>query len=179
MTQHLTSQRQAASAASRDVRHAATGLPISVGPWQLVEPLHLGETTSTYLAKPSDHSDGPCQYVVKVLSKDSASDGPACTAIRREAYVGRKVSHPHLISVLDANVQSEPYFLTMPLVAGETLRQAMRRQPILPAPVVFWIIRQVADALSGLHAAGWIHGDVKPENILIAPDGHVTLLDLG
>src|SRR3972149_378570 len=45
--------------------------------------------------------------------------------------------------------------------------------------VAFWIARQVAEALGALREAGWMHGDVKPSNIFLSPEGHVTLLDLG
>ena len=48
-----------------------------------------------------------------------------------------------------------------------------------PLPVALWLVRQVAQALSAVHAAGWIHGDVKPENVIVGPGGHVTLIDLG
>lgn len=46
-------------------------------------------------------------------------------------------------------------------------------------PQSVWIARQVASALAALHAAGWLHGDVKPENVLVSPQGHATLIDLG
>jgi len=45
-------------------------------------------------------------------------------------------------------------------------------------PEALWMVRQMAEALDALHQAGWIHGDVKPENIMLAPNGHVTLFDL-
>ena len=62
---------------------------------------------------------------------------------------------------------------------------APRPSPLVPRPsplplaFVFWIARQVAEALGALCAAGWMHGDVKPSNIFVGPDGHATLLDLG
>ncbi len=52
----------------------------------------------------------------------------------------------------------------------------MERKPL---PVALWLVRQVAQALSAVHAAGWIHGDVKPENVIVGSGGHVTLIDLG
>jgi serine/threonine-protein kinase len=42
-----------------------------------------------------------------------------------------------------------------------------------------WVVRQIAAALGSLHSAGWLHGDVKPENVLVSPQGHATLIDLG
>jgi serine/threonine-protein kinase len=161
------------------VQPSAQGLPAVVGPWQLAQPLHRGTLSATFLARPAGLPDQPCQYVVKLLATEFVHDAQACQAMRQEAYVGRKVCHPHLISVLDANVRSRPYFITMPHLPGKTLRQLLESRQLLAPPAAFWIARQVAEALSALHDFGWLHGDVKPENILVAPDGHATLLDLG
>ena len=46
-------------------------------------------------------------------------------------------------------------------------------------PVSLWLVRQMAQGLEALHRAGWIHGDIQPENVLVSPRGHVTLIDLG
>ena len=66
----------------------------------------------------------------------------------------------------------------MPFAAGVTLQAVLTAEAPLPLPHALWIARQVAEALQALHEHGWLHGDVKPANILVAPDGHVTLLDL-
>ena len=67
----------------------------------------------------------------------------------------------------------------MPWLEGTTLRAKLLRGELLDVPAVLWIVRQVAEALDALDAAGWVHGDVKPENIFLSSEGHVTLLDLG
>ncbi|NIM08970.1 MAG: protein kinase [Planctomycetales bacterium] len=176
MTQQTTSSADRRSAA---LPHRAPDLPAVVGPWQLVEPLHSGHLSAAFLARPTGSDNPQCHYVVKLLATEFVHDAQACQAMRQEAYVGRKVSHPHLISVLDANIRTRPYFITMPRLPGQTLRQLLAAQRNLPPSTAFWIVRQVADALIALHDFGWLHGDVKPENILVAPDGHATLLDLG
>jgi serine/threonine protein kinase len=99
--------------------------------------------------------------------------------LRREAVVGKAVSHPHVISILAAGVTAPPYYVVMPWLAGTTLARLGLRRRRLALAAVFWIARQVAEALEGLDRAGWMHGDVKPSNIFVAPEGHVTLLDLG
>jgi serine/threonine-protein kinase len=98
---------------------------------------------------------------------------------RREALVGRTVSHPHLISILSAAAASPPYYLVMPWLAGTTLATMLAGAKPIDWPVALWIARQVAEALDALHGAGWMHGDVKPGNVFVSPEGHVTLLDLG
>ncbi|MDH3719303.1 MAG: serine/threonine protein kinase [Planctomycetota bacterium] len=176
MTQQTTTTSNRPAAA---VQPSEQGLSAVVGPWQLVQPLHHGKLSATFLARPTGLPDQPCQYVVKLLATDFVHDAQACQAMRQEAFVGRKVCHPHLISVLDANVRSRPYFITMPHLPGNTLRQLLASRQMLAPAAAFWVARQVAEALSALHDFGWLHGDVKPENILVAPDGHATLLDLG
>ena len=57
--------------------------------------------------------------------------------------------------------------------------QGGRSQPSLELPLALWIVRQATEALDALHTAGWMHGDVKPSNLLLSAEGHVTLLDLG
>jgi serine/threonine-protein kinase len=60
-----------------------------------------------------------------------------------------------------------------------TLSARFAHGPELTGCEALWITRQVADALLALHEAGWMHGDVKPGNIFLSPEGHATLLDLG
>jgi serine/threonine protein kinase len=67
----------------------------------------------------------------------------------------------------------------MDLLRGETLRRRLRRDYRLDIPTAVWIARQTADALSALHRCGFLHGDVKPDNIRLVDDGTVRLLDLG
>jgi serine/threonine-protein kinase len=107
--------------------------------------------------------------------------------LRREVQVGTQVSHPHLAPVLDWRLSDEP-FLVMPRLEGCTVRallQHRRREygcligAAKSLPQSVWIARQVASALAALHAAAWLHGDVKSENVLVSPQGHATLIDLG
>jgi serine/threonine-protein kinase len=99
--------------------------------------------------------------------------------LAREAQVGRSVAHPHLISVLGCRVSVSPRFLVMPWLDGATLRDRLAASEPVELPEALWFARQAAEALEALHQAGWMHGDVKPSNIFISEDGHVTLLDLG
>jgi serine/threonine protein kinase len=67
----------------------------------------------------------------------------------------------------------------MDLLPGESLRRRLRRDFRLAIPDAVWITRQTAEALSALHRAGFIHGDVKPDNLRLVDLGNVTLIDLG
>lgn len=89
-----------------------------------------------------------------------------------------KVSHPNLVPVLDASVTGASPYLVMPFIEGITLQSHLSGEA-KPLPVALWLTRQIAQALTALHAAGWVHGDVKPENTIVGTRGHVTLIDLG
>lgn len=152
-----------------------------IGPWQLVRLIHESELTRVYVARPADSpEDQPANYVVKVLRKEWWRDPQAIEMQRRAAWLGKAISHPHLLPVLSANVGQAPFYLVTPKLDGRALAEVLAAGTLLPLPITLWIVRQVAEALAALHnATGMIHADVKPSNIILSPEGHATLIDLG
>ena len=70
-----------------------------------------------------------------------------------------------MIKFLDTHVTRPPYFLVMELLGGESLRSRLRRDYRLELATALWITRQTAEALAALHRAGFVHGDIKPDNV--------------
>ncbi len=176
MTQTKQESRGGGPAARRDEPHQ-THL---VSQWELVELVAEGSLSRVYRARPANSStDRPTAYALKLLRPPWQDDPRAVRLLQREAQAGRSVSHPHLVSILQASVNRPPRFVVMPWLEGSTLRTRQRTGPAMDLPVALWIARQVAQALQALHRAGWMHGDVKPSNVFVSPTGHVTLLDLG
>jgi serine/threonine protein kinase len=132
--------------------------------------------TVVYAARDCEH-DTSC--AIKVVRADWEDRPTAIKLLQREARVGLQVRHPHLVRLLDAHVTQPPYFLVMELLAGESLRRRLRRDYRLDVPTSLWVVRQTAEALAALHRAGFVHGDVKPDNIRLVADGTAKLLDLG
>ncbi len=97
----------------------------------------------------------------------------------REARIGREVHHPNLVAILESQLRRAPQYLVMPWLEGATLQAYIAARRLFDLPAVLWIARQVAEALEALDRAEWMHGDIKPSNIFLSPQGHVTLLDLG
>ncbi len=139
-----------------------------------------GALTRVYQARPVDgRNDSAACYAVKVLQSDWEDDARAIELLQAEALAGRKVSHPHVISILAESVQEPPYFLAMPLLTGASLDSRLAGGHRPDVPIVLWIARQAAEGLSALAESGLMHADVKPSNLFLADDGHVTLIDLG
>lgn len=150
-----------------------------IGDWVLTELLAEGAVTRVYRARPRHATTCPPAYAIKVLQRPWEDNAHAVGLLRREAAVGRRVAHPHLIAILAASTFAPPYYVVMPWLHGATLGRRLAQTPRLDPPLAFWVARQTAEALNALHRAGWMHGDVKPENVFLSPEGHVTLLDLG
>lgn len=144
--------------------------------YELEKSLGGGPLTCVYAARDMA-DDAAC--AVKVLRADWENDSTAIKLLQREARTGLKVSHPHLVRTRDAHVTRPPYFLVMDLLGGDSLRRRIRRDYRLDVPTTLWIVRQTADALAALHRAGFVHGDVKPDNIRLVADGTAVLIDLG
>lgn len=148
--------------------------------WELVSRLGESELAEVYRARPLGcAATAPTGYVFKRLLSDRANDSRAIACLVREAQLGQSLVHPHLVSVLASRTQAPPYYLVMPFLEGSTWaeRWAGGHRPDLATAL--WHARQVAEALDCLHQGGWTHGDVKPANVLVSSDDHVTLLDLG
>ncbi|HXG12278.1 MAG TPA: serine/threonine-protein kinase, partial [Gemmataceae bacterium] len=144
--------------------------------YELHQPLGGGPLTCVYAAR-NCTTDTPC--AVKVLREDWEDQTTAIKLMQREARAGLAVRHPHLVRFLDAHVTRPPYFLVMELLAGESLRRRLRRDYRLDLATTVWVARQTAEALAALHRAGFLHGDVKPDNIRLVDDGTAVLIDLG
>lgn len=117
-------------------------------------------------------------YALKLLRKKWHNVPAAVATIEREAEVGQAVPHRHLMPVLDARWTSTPYYVVLPHLRGATLAERLAGRP-MSLPMSLGVARQTAEALAALDAAGWMHADVKPSNIHVSPEGHVTLFDLG
>lgn len=144
--------------------------------YELIQRLGGGPLTSVFSARDLS-SDRNC--AVKVIREDWEDQPTAVKLLQREARAGLAVRHPHLVRLWHAHVTRPPYYLVMELLPGESLRRRLRRDYRLDMATALWIVRQTAEALAAMHRAGFLHGDVKPENIRLVSDGTASLIDLG
>lgn len=113
---------------------------------------------------------------VKVLADTIASDPEFLARFRREARVAAGLSHPNLIDIYDFAGGAERPYLVMEYVPGENLAERTQRGGEIDCER---LARELLGALAHIHAAGIVHRDVKPQNVLIAPDGGAKLVDFG
>ena len=136
-----------------------------------------GPTADVFAAADATGGRG---WAVKVLRAEAADDPTNLQLFRREARAGLAVRHPHLVRVVRAALTGEhPPHLVMERVPGRSLRSVLRQGGWIGPRTVGAIGRQAAAALAALHAAGYVHGDVKPDNVHVTPGRAATLLDLG
>ncbi|OEJ32206.1 serine/threonine-protein kinase [Streptomyces subrutilus] len=113
--------------------------------------------------------DGP--VAVKLLREDLASDQELVGRFVQERSALLRLEHPHVVSVRDLVVDGNDLALVMDLVRGTDLRTRLDRERRLAPEAAVAIVADVADALAAAHAAGVVHRDVKPENVLLDMQG--------
>ncbi|MGI8461171.1 MAG: serine/threonine-protein kinase, partial [Solirubrobacterales bacterium] len=122
------------------------------------------------------------ERALKVIAPTLSNDPRFRERFKRESRMAAAIEHPNVIPVHDAGEENGMLYLAMRLVEGGDLHQAVRAEGRLGGERAAQIIGGVAAALDAAHAAGLVHRDVKPANVLIEPrngDEHVYLTDFG
>ena len=118
------------------------------------------------------------EVALKVLDPLVAADPERVHRFLQEARAASGLNHPNIIAIYEAGESNGVRFIATELVEGRTLREMLAGGP-LPLAQALDIAAQVASALAAAHAAGIVHRDVKPENIMVRPDGYAKVLDFG
>jgi serine/threonine-protein kinase len=175
LTESLAEKRRANLQESLAARHPHAPLP----GYETMGLLGEGTWCRVYLARQTGAPFlQPPNFAVKVLRPDRESDPRGLVQLCREARIGRAVNDRHLVPILHAQLQEAPYFVVMPYLRGMTVQGRLSSGMVALSSALWWV-RQTAQALAAMHEKGWLHGDVKPDNILVSPSGHATLLDYG
>ena len=119
------------------------------------------------------------RVAVKVMHPGLAEDPDFVARFNREARAAAGLNHPDVVSVYDQGTDDGHPFLVMEFVPGDTLRTVLRARGRLTPGEAVAVMDHVLAALGAAHAAGLVHRDVKPENVLITPDGRVKVADFG
>ncbi|MGQ4712977.1 bifunctional serine/threonine-protein kinase/ABC transporter substrate-binding protein [Streptomyces anulatus] len=148
--------------------------PARIGGHRLLGRLGAGGMGVVYLGR----TDAGALAAIKVILPEHAGDEEFRTRFRREAEAARRVDSPWAVSVTGADTESERPWLATEFVPGPTLSDIVARRGPLPVRSVTVLGRLLARALAAVHAAGLVHRDVKPGNVLLTAGGP-RLIDFG
>lgn len=118
------------------------------------------------------------QLALKVLTADFAANSDRMSRFIYEAISASSLNHPNIITIHEINDDGDVPFIAMEYVEGETLGRRMKRLPLEVYETIDISI-QIATALAAAHEANVVHRDVKPDNVILRPDGLVKVLDFG
>jgi len=116
---------------------------------------------------------------IKTLRPEYQSDPDSRRRFRQEARMMAFVSHPNLVSIYDLHEESAGSWVIMEFVPGSNLKRIVEDNGPLPLYQVLDVLEQVAEALGHLHGRKLVHLDIKPQNLIVMPDGVVKLIDFG
>jgi tRNA A-37 threonylcarbamoyl transferase component Bud32 len=144
------------------------------GRYELQGEIGRGGMATVYLARDLRHDS---RVAVKVLRPELAL-AMGAERFAREIRITASLQHPHILPILDSGEAAGTVYFVMPFVEGESLQQRLQRETRLPVEEAVRLVAEVADGLAHAHAAGFIHRDIKPGNILLS-HGHAVLADFG
>jgi serine/threonine protein kinase len=146
------------------------------GRYELRRPLGHGAMAVVDLA---DDVELGRPVALKRLAENLARDEDRRSRFLREARLAARLSHPNVVRVYDVGEDEGRPFIAMEYVEGETLAELVARRGALPPEEVVSLGVQACRALAAAHAAGLVHRDVKPHNLLLGDDGTLKLGDFG
>jgi serine/threonine protein kinase len=141
--------------------------PAEADGYRLVARLGRGGMGRVYLAV----TGAGLPVALKVMRAEFGDDREFRARFRREVDAARRVHGRYTVQVLDAGPDASPPWLVTAYIPGPSLGEAVTRHGPLPADTVLLMMAGVAEALQAIHAAGVVHGDLKPSNVLLAADG--------
>ncbi len=119
------------------------------------------------------------EVAIKLMHREIASHSEQLERFRREARAVARLSHPHIVTVVDAGEEGAMPYIVFEYVEGETLKELIRRSGPLDIPRAIAYTIEIARALSAAHEQLIVHRDVKPQNVLIGSEGSAKITDFG
>src|SRR5438093_6021279 len=149
---------------------------ILAGRYQIVDLLGVGGMGAVYKAFDRQLA----RFVaLKTILPELAATSAALTRFRQEVLVVQQITHKNVVRIFDISEDKGTKFITMDFIEGSDLKSLILQRGKLPAAEAVTIIRQVCQGLEAAHAAGVVHRDLKPQNIMVEKNGHALVMDFG
>ena len=148
--------------------------PVYLGPYRLLNVVHDGQSTQVWKAY---HDANRGFFAIKTLNDRFRKSRTHIRYLKRELMVGRSLSHPRIIAVLDFSVDKGVPYLVVEWFPATNMKNRIRQGLESTVQIVPKVVLQAAEAVTYLHSRGWIHRDIKPENFLVADDGDLRLIN--
>ncbi len=146
------------------------------GRYRVVRKLGTGGMANVYLAE--DQELGR-RVAIKMLDDRHSQDEQFVERFRREAKNAAGLSHPNIVSIYDRGEAEGTYYIAMEYLEGRTLKELLVTRGPTPLAVAIDYARQILAALGFAHRNGIVHRDIKPHNVVVAPDGRLKVTDFG
>ena len=146
------------------------------GRYQLLRVLGQGGMGAVYQAR--DQELGRI-IALKVIRPELAGNPSILQRFKQELILSRNVTHKNVVRIYDMGEADGTKFITMEYVEGEDLRSMLARDGKIAPQQAVEIVQQICRALDAAHAEGVIHRDLKPQNVMLEPQGRVVVMDFG
>ncbi len=154
-------------------------LPTSIGRYVIESMVGVGGMGQIYKAQDPDLRRTVAIKLISTKLMSGADRADYIKRFRREAEAAARCAHPNIVAVYDFAIHEGQPFLAMEFVYGQSLRQILDATTAMSVPEAIAIMMQVLDALGSAHKQGVIHQDIKPGNIMLAPENRVKVGDFG
>jgi serine/threonine protein kinase len=156
---------------------SGTGKGLLLGHYQVLAPIGRGGMSTVYLAR--DERNGEL-VALKLLTPSRWRNREQLLArFQREMELSRRVAHPHLAWTHESGFVLGVYYIAMEYIPGKNLSKIVAENGPLKVPRAARLMAEVASALEHAHNQGLVHRDLKPSNIMVTPNDHAKVLDLG
>jgi eukaryotic-like serine/threonine-protein kinase len=146
------------------------------GRYRVLRKLGAGGMANVYLAEDQELGRS---VAIKMLDERHSQDEQFVERFRREAKNAAGLSHPNIVSIYDRGQAEGTYYIAMEYLEGRTLKELLITRGPTPLTVAIDYARQILAALGFAHRHGIVHRDIKPHNVVVAPDGRLKVTDFG
>jgi eukaryotic-like serine/threonine-protein kinase len=150
------------------------GEPLTIDDYQLVNCIATGNVSQVWEVQQLSSSQS---FAMKLLLEEALTDAEQRNTLKHEAKVGKSLEHPHIIRIFDSKVSKKQAYIVMELFKSANLKAMLRSSLLDVHTRMSKLAETVTSAYAFMHDKGWIHKDIKPENILMTRGSEVRVID--